>query len=117
LTFSVLPPIQRYVILSAWYNTTIISGLYCDGCDIKVIHRGLRHISLTQHAESKLCKPLHIPDLYFTDTADAFASTVEEIDFRLAPELMEVEQQLELNTENSMKRNGNAFLVQIQFGF
>eukprot|EP00979_Chaetoceros_neogracilis_P007628 scaffold1618_cov269-Chaetoceros_neogracile.AAC.3 len=83
----------------------------------KVIHRGLRHISLTQHAESKLCKPLHIPDLYFTDTADAFASTVEEIDFRLAPELMEVEQQLELNTENSMKRNGNAFLVQIQFGF
>ena len=40
--------------------------------------------------EADLCELLCIYDLYFTDTVDAFSSTEEEIDFPLAPQLVEL---------------------------
>ena len=45
-----------------------------------------------------LMELLNIFDLHVTETADQFAINAEEIDFSLAPQLVEVEQQLELNT-------------------
>ena len=39
---------------------------------------------------------LYISKLYVTETADQFAINAEEIDFSLAPQLVEVEQKLEL---------------------
>ena len=41
---------------------------------------------------------LNISDLYVSETANQFAINAEEIDFPLAPQLVEVEQKLELNT-------------------
>ena len=49
--------------------------------------------------EDELCSLLNVNDLYVTETADCFATTnVDAIDFPLAPQLVEVEQKLELES-------------------
>mgnify|MGYP007058482871 CR=1 FL=1 len=45
-----------------------------------------------------LSELLNISELFVADTVDQFATNVEEIDYPLAPQLVEVEQKLELNT-------------------
>ena len=48
----------------------------------------------------ELCALLQVNDLYVTETADCFATTtVDAIDFPLAPQLVEVEQKLELESQ------------------
>ena len=56
-------------------------------------------IPLTEEQiELNLTQLLNISELYVTDCADQFAINAEEIDFPLAPQLVEVEQKLELAT-------------------
>jgi hypothetical protein len=51
-----------------------------------------------EQIEVNLMELLDISELFVTETADQFAINAEEIDFPLAPQLVEVEQKLELNT-------------------
>ena len=51
-----------------------------------------------EQIEVNLMELLNISELFVTETADQFAINAEEIDFPLAPQLVEVEQKLELNT-------------------
>ena len=51
-----------------------------------------------EQIELNLSELLNISDLYVTETVDQFAINADEIDFPLAPQLVEVEQKLELNT-------------------
>ena len=48
--------------------------------------------------ELNLSELLNISELFVADTVDQFATNVEEINYPLAPQLVEVEQKLELNT-------------------
>lgn len=51
--------------------------------------------------EAELCSLLEVNDLYVTDSSDFFAIDDSEIDYPLAPQLMEVEQKLELNSDTA----------------
>ena len=51
-----------------------------------------------EQIELNLSELLEVSDLYVTETVDQFAINAEEIDFPLAPQLVEVEQKLELHT-------------------
>ena len=56
-----------------------------------------------EQIELNLSELLNISDLYVTETVDQFAINAEEIDYPLAPQLVEVEQKLELNTAAGIK--------------
>ena len=51
-----------------------------------------------EQIELNLSELLNVSELYVTETVDQFATNVEEIAYPLAPQLVEVEQKLELNT-------------------
>ena len=50
--------------------------------------------------ELATCQLLGITNLYGTDAADSFAIDAEEISFSFAPQIMEEEQKLQLNSNN-----------------
>ena len=50
--------------------------------------------------ELATCQLLDITNLYGTDAADTFAIDAEEISFSFAPQIMEEEQKLQLNSNN-----------------
>ena len=74
--------------------------------EANVVADAISRLPIEEHAtpvsrdtlEQEVCTLLCISDLYVTDTADAFAIDIDAIDFPLAPQLVEVEQKLELNT-------------------
>ena len=51
-----------------------------------------------EQIELNLSELLKISELFVADTVDQFAFNVDDIDYPLAPQLVEVEQKLELNT-------------------
>ena len=51
-----------------------------------------------EQIELNLSELLNVSELYVTETVDQFATNVEEIVYPLVPQLVEVEQKLELNT-------------------
>jgi hypothetical protein len=53
---------------------------------------------LEEQIELNLSELLKVSELFVADTVDQFSINVEDIDYPLAPQLVEVEQKLELNT-------------------
>ena len=53
---------------------------------------------LEEQIELNLGELLNVSELFVADTVDQFSINVEDIDYPLAPQLVEVEQKLELNT-------------------
>ena len=81
---------------------------YIEG-ESKTVADAISRLPKEEHAqpiskeirELELCTLLAINELYVTDTAvDSFATNIDEIEFPLAPHLVEVEQKLELNKDD-----------------
>ena len=97
--------LQRWRSLMQEYDLTL---KYIEG-ESNIVADAISRLPKEEHSQPiskeirdlELCTLLGINELYVTDAAeDCFATNVDDIEFPLAPQLVEVEQKLELNKDD-----------------